>query len=63
MELNLLISLAGILGAGLSSYVGVRVALAELRGEVKRLNKEIMDLESRADRLEKPYFNRRDDPS
>ena len=63
MELNLLISLAGILGAGLSSYVGVKVALAELRGEVKRLNKEIMDLESRADRLEKPYFNRRDDPS
>jgi len=63
VELNLLISLAGILGAGLSSYVGVRVALAELRGEVKRLNKEIMDLESRADRLEKPYFNRRDDPS
>lgn len=57
MELNLLISLAGILGAGLSSYVGVRVAMAEMRGDLKRHEGSITDLKSRVDRLEKPYFN------
>ena len=60
MELNLLISLAGILGAGVSSYVGVRVALAEIRGELKRLDKDVTDLETAVSRLEKPYFNKGD---
>jgi len=56
MELNLLISLAGILGAGFSSYMGVKVALAEVRGDIKRLDKDMRDLEARATRLERPYF-------
>jgi len=60
VELNLLISLAGILGAGVSSYVGVRVALAEIRGELKRLDKDVTDLETAVSRLEKPYFNKGD---
>jgi hypothetical protein len=58
MELNLLIALAGIFGSGLSAYVGVRVALAELRGDIRRLDKSVVKLEERASRLEQPYFDR-----
>lgn len=47
-QIHLLITFGGILGAGLSAYVGVKVALAEIRTEMKRLDK----IENRLDRLE-----------
>lgn len=56
MELNLLIALSGIVGAGISSYVGVRVAMAEMRGDLKRHEGAITDLKDRVHRLERPYF-------
>lgn len=56
MEINLLISLAGILGAGLSAYVGVRVALAEVKGELKHHGEYIDQHAKRLDRLESRYF-------
>ena len=56
MELNLLISIAGIMGSGISAYVGVRVALAEMRGDVKRLDKDVGMHDQRIARLEEPYF-------
>jgi hypothetical protein len=57
MELNLLISLSGIFGAGLSAYVGVRVALAEVRTQIIALAKDLEQLNSRVERLEGPYFS------
>jgi hypothetical protein len=59
VEINLLISLSGVVGAGISAYLGVRVALAELRGEIKRLDLGLQDLVSRTERLEAPFFERR----
>ncbi len=59
MELNLLIALVGILGSGISAYVGVRVAMTELQGNVKTLFKQDEALDRRVVRLEEPYFDRR----
>jgi hypothetical protein len=52
-------SLAGMIGAGFSAYVGVRVGLAEVRGDIKRLDKDVEDLDGRTRRLEEPYFKMR----
>jgi len=59
VEVNVLISLAGMIGAGFSAYVGVRVGLAEVRGDIKRLDKNVDDLDGRTRRLEAPYFGSR----
>jgi len=61
MELNLLISLAGILGAGLSSYLGVKIAVAELRKDIQRIDHITEGHGDRLERLERPYFNRTGD--
>jgi hypothetical protein len=58
METQVLISLAGILGSGFSAYLGVRIALTELRGDLKRLEGDLDALEHRTARLEAPYFKR-----
>lgn len=59
MEINVLIALAGMMGSGFSAYVGVRVALAEVKGDVRRLQEDVAHVEERVERLEKPYFERR----
>jgi hypothetical protein len=59
VEINVLISLASMIGAGFSAYVGVRVGLAEVRGDIKRLDKDVEDLDGRTRRLEEPYFKMR----
>lgn len=56
MEVDLLISLAGILGAGLSAYVGVRVAMAEVKNDLKHHAGYIAEHAKRLDRLENRYF-------
>ena len=48
-----------MIGAGFSAYVGVRVGLAEVRGDIKRLDKDVDDLDGRTRRLEAPYFGQR----
>jgi hypothetical protein len=48
-----LISIAITVG---SVYVGVKVALAEVRGDIKRHDGEILDLKEGLRRLEGPFF-------
>lgn len=62
-ELQLLIGMLVILGSGIASWVGVKVALAELKGEQRSLAKENAQLRedldkacSRINRLEDKYF-------
>lgn len=59
MEINVVIALAGIFGSGVSAYVGVRVALAEVKGEIKRHQEALEDHSERLLRLERPFFDRR----
>lgn len=65
-QLNLLISVAGIIGAGIASYVGVRVAITEIRGKLNTHERQFQDgerrstqIEGRVDRLEGEYFRKR----
>jgi len=62
VELNILISLAGIIGAGFSSYYGVRIAQAEIRRDIAHHQDRIDDHHQRINRLEQPYFRRAGDP-
>lgn len=70
MEYQTLISLVSMLGAGFASYVGVRVALAEVKRDIAAIEKAaeerkltmaetIMELKSRVTRLETSYFQER----
>lgn len=45
-----------ILGAGFSAFLGVKIALAEMRGDLKRHEDQLKSHGSRLDRLEKPFF-------
>ena len=56
VELQLIISFITILGAGVSVYVGVRVALAEIKTQQKAHDKDIAELNKRVSRLEDAYF-------
>lgn len=56
MEVNLLIALAGILGAGLSSWVGVRVAMTQIEGRLNSHDGRLIAHDRRLDRLESPFF-------
>lgn len=65
-QINLLISVAGIIGSGLAAYVGVRVAITEIRGKISAHDDRFKDgdrrqtqVEGRVDRLEGDYFNRK----
>lgn len=65
-QLQLLISIAGIIGAGIAAYVGVRVAITEVRGQLNTHDEKFRDgdrrqaqCEQRIDRLEGDYFSRR----
>lgn len=55
-ELQFAIALVTILGSGASVYVGVKVALAEIRTGLGSLEKRVERAESRLDRLEEKYF-------
>jgi len=59
-EWQLVIALITILGSGVAVYVGVRVAIAELKRDQRSNEREIFRLRdehgSRLDRLEAGYF-------
>lgn len=64
--MHLLISVAGIIGSGIAAYVGVRVAITEIRGKLNTHDEKFRDgdrrqtqVEGRIDRLEGDYFKRR----
>lgn len=61
MEITVLINMAGIMGAGLSAFVGVKVALAQVQRDVRNLEKSQEKAERRLDRLEQRYFRPRVD--
>lgn len=58
-QLQLLIGAFTIIGAAITGYVGIKVALAEVRKDIKSLNELCEKLDRRVDRLESPYFNER----
>lgn len=58
VELNVLVAAVGVLASGLSAYVGVKVALAEIRGDVARHDRDLRKHDERIDRLEAPYFDK-----
>lgn len=52
-----------IVGAGIAAYVGVRIAIAEIRGDIKRHDDALEKhderferFEKRVGRLEQPFF-------
>ena len=65
VELQILLSSITVIGAGISVFVGIRVGLAELRRDLRALEKdlqevkdrELTDVRSRITRLEGKYFN------
>lgn len=70
MNPQLIISLITIVGSGISVYVAVRVALAEIRKDIETLKgkdaeimhlveKDLQDLRNRINRLEDKYFQSR----
>lgn len=54
--LQLLVGMLVILGSGVASWVGVKVALAEMRARQNNHDKQIDDIERRVTRLEEKYF-------
>jgi len=56
MEITVLINMAGIMGAGISAFIGVKVALAQVQRDVRNLEKSQEKAERRLDRLEQRYF-------
>lgn len=58
-QLQLLIGAFTMIGAAITGYVGIKVALAEVRKDIKNLNEACSKLERRLDRLENPYFESR----
>lgn len=58
-QLQLLIGAFTMIGAAITGYVGIKVALAEVRKDIKSVNQACDKLEKRLDRLETPYFDRR----
>ena len=63
MEQQVLGVIATVFLAGFVCYVAVRVGQAELRGDVKRLDEKVNVVIGQIARLERPLFDRRDDPS
>jgi hypothetical protein len=55
-QLQVLIGALTIIGAAITGYVGIKVALAEVRKDIKNLGIIIDKLDKRIDRLENPYF-------
>ena len=55
-ELQLVVGILVVLGSGVASWVGVKVALAEMRQRQDNHDEDIGKLEKRVDRLEEKYF-------
>jgi hypothetical protein len=55
-EIQLVIALITVAGSGISVYVGVKVALAEIRTMQGALERRLGKVEDRLDRLEEKYF-------
>ena len=56
--MNELVQTAIIIGgSGFAAYIGVRVAIAEIKGDIKRLDQTDRQHDLRIARLEKPYFS------
>jgi hypothetical protein len=58
VQIQLLISVLGIFGAGLASYVGVKVAIAEMRRDLKNHQERLDYQDRRLERLESPFFQK-----
>ncbi len=58
-EIQLGLSVLTIIGAGIAVYVGVKVALAELRRDLAAQKDRITAISERITRLENPYFEGR----
>lgn len=56
---QILTILITIIGAGFSAYVGVKIALAEIRQNINSINKDLLEHDGRIKRLETPYFDKR----
>ena len=70
MNPQLIISIITIVGSGISVYIGMRVALAEIKKDIENLRnkdaeimhlveKDLQDMRSRVNRLEDQHFNHR----
>lgn len=57
---QLLIAAIGIIGAGLSAWIGVKVALAQVLTNQQNQKEDIADICKRLDRLENPFFRSKD---
>ena len=55
-ELQLIVGILVNLGSGISSWAGVKVALAEMRQKQDSHDESLTKLEKRVDRLEEKYF-------
>lgn len=55
-EMQLIFAIITVCGSGVSVYLGVRIALAELRTNHASLDKRVEKTEARLDRLEARYF-------
>lgn len=56
MSIHLALAALTIMGAGISAYVGVRVALAQVQRDISSLQREDEKILRRIDRLEDRYF-------
>lgn len=64
IEFQSLLSILTVMGAGVSVYIGIRVGLAELRRDLRALEKDLEELKNRElgeararlARLEERYF-------
>lgn len=59
VEIQLLISAIGIILSGAGGYIGIKVALAEVRRDIEANVENHKKLEERVNRLERPYFEKR----
>jgi hypothetical protein len=57
-EIQLLISVVGIIGAGCSSYYGVKMAMARIETRQNDHDKDIAKLDERLTYLERHFLNR-----
>jgi hypothetical protein len=56
MEVQVIISLGTVICSGISVYVGVKVALAEIRRDIVAQQKQLDQHDERLNRLEAGYF-------
>lgn len=55
-ELQVIVGMLVVLGSGLASWIGVKVALAEMRQRQDNHDDQLEKIERRLDRLESKYF-------